>query len=254
MIPDTQVRPGISLAYLEWVGRYIGERKPDQVVHIGDHWDMKSLSSYDKGKKAAEGTRYQKDVDAGNEGMERLSYGMKKTGGERWLRKLIKDFFLGNHEGRIERHVEANAELEGKIGYQDLNLKGWNVHPFLEIEEIDGISYAHYFPRSANGRITQSRSGAPNAAAQLRREGGSCSAGHTQGLDIACLPFKGRMQWGVIAGSCYMHEESYLTPQGRGETYWRGLIVKHEVYRGSYSPMLVSLKYLQQRYGKEVSE
>lgn len=252
VIPDTQAKPGISLAYLEWVGRYIGERKPDVIVHIGDHWDMPSLSSYDKGKKKAEGKRYQLDVDAGNEGMERLLYGIKKTGGARY--KPRKELTLGNHEQRIERHVEANAELEGKLGYKDLHTEGWTVHDFLETVEIDGVTYSHYFPRSASGRITQSRSGAPNALAQLRREGGSCTAGHMQGLDIACLPFKKRMQWGVIAGSCYLHEEGYLTPQGRGASYWRGLIVKHEVYKGSYSPMLVSLDYLQQRYGKEVPE
>lgn len=250
VIPDTQARPGINLAYLEWVGRYIGERRPQVVVHIGDHWDMPSLSSYDKGKKAAEGKRYQKDVDAGNEGMERLVYGMKKTGGPKYSpRKVLT---LGNHEQRILRHIDANAELDGKLGYKDLNLRGWDVHDFLEVVEVDGVSYSHFFPRSANGRITQSKSGAPGALAQLRRHGGSCTAGHTQGLDVACLPFKSRMQWGLIAGSCYLHEEHYLTPQGTGNSYWRGLVVKHEVSKGSYSPMLVSLDYLRTRYGKEV--
>jgi hypothetical protein len=252
VIPDTQAKPGINLAYLEWVGRYIGERKPDVIVHLGDHWDMPSLSSYDKGKKKAEGKRYQQDVDAGNEGMARLIKGIKTTGGARYRPRKV--FLIGNHEQRIERHVEANAELDGKLSYNDLELSGWEVHDFLESVDIHGIAYSHYFPRSASGRITQSKSGAPNALAQLRREGGSCTAGHMQGLDIACLPFKGRMQWGLIAGSCYLHEESYLTPQGRGASYWRGLIVKHEVYKGSYSPMLVSLDYLQKRYGKEISE
>ena len=29
MIPDTQVKPGISLEYLRWAGEYIVDRKPD---------------------------------------------------------------------------------------------------------------------------------------------------------------------------------------------------------------------------------
>ncbi len=246
LVPDTQVKPGHSLDHLEWVGRYVGERKPDVLVQIGDWFDMPSLSSYDKGKKASEGRRYQLDINAGNEGMARFEYGMKATGGARY--KPRKVMTLGNHEQRILRHVEANAELEGKVGYFDFHLPGWEVHEFLEVVNIDGIAYSHFFPRSGNGRISQSRAGAPSASAQLARQGGSCSAGHQQGLDVACRPFRGRMQWGLIAGSCYRHEENYLTPQGTA--YWRGVVVKHQVDKGNFCPMFVSLDYLQKRYQK----
>lgn len=240
VIPDTQCRPGIKTDYLEWIGRYIADRKPDIVVHLGDHWDMPSLSSYDKGKRCFEGRRYAADIDAGNGGMSRLLEGMGK-----YRPRLV--YLMGNHEERIARATQAQPELHGTIGYHDLYLGDWEVHDFLEVASIDGVAYSHYFPRSASGQITQTKKGAPSAKAQLVREGRSCTAGHQQGIDIAPLPLRGRLQWGLIAGSCYLHKEDYLSPQ---QCYYRGLVVKHEVYRGDYSPMLVSLEYLKDRYGR----
>jgi hypothetical protein len=70
IIPDTQVKPGSSLKHLEWAGKYAVEKKPDVIVHIGDHWDMPSLSSWDVGKKSFEGRRYKDDIDAGIKGLE----------------------------------------------------------------------------------------------------------------------------------------------------------------------------------------
>ena len=65
VIPDTQCKPGFPTEHLEWVGKYAAEKKPDVIVHLGDHWDMPSLSIYDIGKKAFEGRTYQADSIAG---------------------------------------------------------------------------------------------------------------------------------------------------------------------------------------------
>ena len=65
---------------------------------------------------------------------------------------------------------------------------------------------------------------------------------------LPCLPQWSRLQWGLIAGSFYLHDESYLTPQGHN--YWKGIVVKHDVRKGEYSPMFVDLPYLERRYSK----
>lgn len=246
VIPDTQCKPGVSLEHCEWIGKYIADREPDTVVMLGDWWDMPSLSSYDAGKKSFEGRRYIADIAAGNLGMDLMMgpiRGMRK--------KPRKVFLLGNHEERIERAIESDARLEGTIGYKDFNLEkhGWEVVPFLKPIKINGITYCHFFPRAASGAVSQTKRGAPNAKAQLVRQGGSCTAGHQQGLDVACLPLGGKLQWGMIAGSCYSHDENYLSPQGNA--HWRGIIVKHGVKNGSYCPMFVDLKYLSDRYSKK---
>ena len=69
VIPDTQVKHGNSVDHLYWAGRYAAATKPDVIIHLGDHWDMESLSSYDVGKKSFEGRRYTRDLYAGNSAM-----------------------------------------------------------------------------------------------------------------------------------------------------------------------------------------
>lgn len=245
VIPDTQVKKGVPIDHLVWVGKYIREKAPDVVVHIGDHWDMPSLSSYDKGKKSFEGRKYQDDIDAGNKGLELLTNEIMKGTGKKPRLVLLR----GNHEERIERAVNDMRELEDKIGYQDFNDKqlGWTPVPFLKQIEIDGILYCHFFPQGPRGTVTQTKRGAPNADAQLARIGQSCTAGHMQGLSVANREFNGKLQWGCIAGSCYQHDEAYMSPQGQG--HWRGIVVKHQVDKGTYSPMVVDLSYLKKTFG-----
>src|SRR5678815_3013028 len=73
VIPDTQVRPGVPIEHARWIGRYIADKGPDVVVHLGDHWDMPSLSSYDSlAKKVARGTAKKADIDSGNQFLEEL--------------------------------------------------------------------------------------------------------------------------------------------------------------------------------------
>ncbi len=244
VIPDVQTKHGVPTRHLTWIGKYIADKRPDVIVQIGDFADMESLSSYDKGKKSHEGRRYQKDLSATHRAMDLLCTPFASIAGYNPRMVLT----LGNHEERIERAVENNAELEGTMSTQDLGYEefGWEVHKFLEVVTIDGVAYSHFFPRSAQGKVCQTRNGAPNAKAQLVREGRSCTAGHSQGLDIACLPLGGRLQWGLIAGSCYLHDESYLSPQGN--QHWTGIILKNGVSKGEYSPILVDLNYLRRRY------
>ena len=45
VIPDTQVKPDFHIEHLEWAGQYAVDKKPDVIVHLGDHWDMPSLST-----------------------------------------------------------------------------------------------------------------------------------------------------------------------------------------------------------------
>lgn len=254
VIPDTQVHQGVPLNHLTWIGKYIVDKQPDVIVHLGDFSDMPSLSSYDKGKKCFEGRRYWKDVSAAKRGMCVL---MKPIHDFNLKRKKLKEkqykprmvMTLGNHENRINRAVQAEAILEDTISTDDLGYKeaGWEVHNFLEVVEIDGVRYSHFFPRSATGRVMQTYRGAPSAATQVRREMGSCTSGHLQGLDFSIYQTGTRRLYGMIAGSCYLHDEDYLSPQGT--MYWRGIIMKHQVNKGEYDPMFVSLDYLRRRYG-----
>ena len=52
----------------------------------------------------------------------------------------------------------------------------------------------------------------------------------------------GRMLTAIIAGSCYLHNEKYLGPQGNN--HWRGLVMLHDVRDGEFDVMPVTLSYL----------
>lgn len=250
IIPDTQCKPGIPLDYLGWIGEYIVEQKPDTIVHLGDHWDMPSLSSWDKGKRSFEGRRYKADIEAGNDGWAILSTQIKNES-YRLARNKKKQwdpdchFLLGNHEQRIERATQTQAEYEGIIGYQDLGVSQdpmWTVHPFLKSVVLDGIAFSHYFTTGLAGRP------AATANAQLNKQHMSCIAGHQQGIQIATA-YKGdgcRIT-SVIAGSAYTHQEDYLGKQGNN--HWRGILVLHEVKDGQFDLMPVSMTYLEKKYG-----
>lgn len=264
VIPDTQVRPGVRTDHLEWAGKYIADKKPDVVVHLGDHWDMPSLSSYDKGKATAEGRRVMKDIEAGNRalldltiamGLEEMDLDNPKTAKDGLLRwrstgyrpRLI--MLRGNHEDRLTRYLNDHPELQGAFegAFADERL-GWEVVPFLQPVEIGGVSFCHYFPRSSDGNVAQTKRGAPSARAQLLREMQSCVSGHRQGLDLAVHTNGKRVIRSIIAGSFYQHAEAYLSPQGN--SHWQGMLMLHEVTGGTFSLCEVSLGWLRKKYGK----
>ena len=242
IIPDTQQKPDTPTEHFDWIGRLAQDVQPDVIIHLGDHWDMPSFSSYDKGKKCFVGRNHQADFDAGNEALERLE---RALGGYRCRKVMLR----GNHEERILRAIEQDPERDGTIGYHKFNdvELGWEVVDFLKPIMIDGVKYAHYFVRSADGMVKQSRRGMANARIQVQREQVSCTAGHQQGLDYCQRPVGHRIHHGLIAGSCYLHDEGYLTPQGN--RHWRGVVVKTRVIMGDYSPKFFSLEELQELYG-----
>src|SRR5690606_24315512 len=113
------------------VGNYAAAKKPDAIIQIGDFADMCSLSSYDRGKKAFEGRRYKKDIEASHEAMMKLMTPIAREWSEDWHPAM--HLTLGNHENRINRATEDSPELDGVIGVADLEYEawGWKVHPFL---------------------------------------------------------------------------------------------------------------------------
>jgi len=248
VIPDTQCKPNQTYEHLEWAGKYAADKKPDVIVHLGDHWDMEALSSWDRGTRSFEGRRYTKDIEAGHAGMQaflkpirdeqhRLRQNRKKI----WTPRLV--FTLGNHENRIERAVEGDAKLEGLIGYQDLKLQqyGWEVYDFLEPVIIDSVAYCHYFTSGVMGRAVSS------ARALLAKKHQSCIMGHVQDRECAYdRRADGSRITGLFAGIYYQHDEEYLNHQTNSS--WRGVWMLHEVDEGQFDEMPVSLSYLEKKY------
>lgn len=247
IIPDVQIREGDDTSFLTRVGNYILAKKPDVIIQIGDFADMPSLSSYDIGKKDFEGKRYTKDIKAAREAMDALlepirefNHRAKKNKEKQYKPRMI--LTLGNHEERINRAVNNDPKLEGLLSIKDLPYNEWEVIPYLEVIQIDGINYSHFFTSGVMGRpIT-------NAKLLLQKKHQSCVQGHVQTMDIATdYRADGRPIIGLFAGCCYEHNEDYLGPQGNA--HFRGIHMLYEVEDGAFYHHAISLKYLKDKYG-----
>ena len=251
VIPDCQVKDGVPTDHLEWAGKAICDYQPDVIVNIGDFADMPSLSTHDtKGSKYFEGLRYKKDVAAAKAGMERLLKPLREMQRQQKQskHKVYKPrmvMTLGNHENRINRAVNNNPTLEGLISVEDLGYeKDWEVHGFLRPVFINGVGFSHYWPVGAMGRP------AGTASAIVNKLHMSCVAGHQQGKQIAYgKRADGSSICAIIAGSYYMHDESYMDQLSN--RHWRGLVMLNEVNDGAFDEMFLSIEYLGKRYGEK---
>lgn len=243
VIPDTQVKPGVDTAHIAAAARYALKMQPDTIVMIGDWYDMPSLSSYDKkGGRNMEGRRYWQDIRAGNDAMD-LFMGILRSDPD-YDPRLV--FCIGNHEQRIERCIDQDAQLEDLISMDDFNLKehGWEVYPFLQPVEIGGVAFVHYVTSGVMGRsITSARAG-------LTKRHQSFVQGHVQTRDIAeTTDVMGRRQIGLMSGIFYQHDEDYLSYQSRTGCTWSGVWILHDVKQGQFDYMPVSTDFLMERYG-----
>ena len=253
LVPDTQIIPDCPTDHLEALGNYATKHKPDKIIFLGDHWDMHSLSSYDAGKLASENARYQDDIDAGIEAMQSFFKPIQKEQDKiRWNKKKQwkpeKHFLLGNHEFRIEKHIQSHSLLKGKLSFDDfrLNMFGFNVYNFLVPVKLDGIYFSHYWTNPDSAKLQTFAGSVDN---QLMKLGFSFIQGHKQGLHLASPRFlpNGNVIRGLIAGSFYQHNFDYLTPQG--VPHWRGAIQLNECDgTGWFSPVELSIDYLKRKW------
>lgn len=239
IIPDTQVKPGVPTAHFDWIGHAIREYQPDVVVHLGDHWDFESLSGY-ASPKEMEGQRYEDDVKAGNDALYRLDAAMGKFKGRKVLLR-------GNHEDRLTRAIAANPKWAGAIGFHQFvdRRLGWEVVDYFmgspQPIVIDGITYAHYFANPNTGKPIGG-----TITNRLAKIGTTFVQGHVQGLLQGNVQYAtGIVKHGIVAGSCYLHDELY---KGVANAHWRGIVVLNEVRAGQFCEMPLTLDYLCRKY------
>ena len=248
VIPDTQIRPGVPTEHIDWAAQAIVHYKPDVIVVLGDWWDFPSLNNHsEKGSAELENTRYQEDLDAGNEAFERLCKPMEQEqarlrNGHRQRWEPRKIFCGGNHEDRADRVARNDPKWAGVIGSHNCQTRDFERFAFLEIVDVDGIAYSHYFANTHSGRNIGGT--IPNRLAKIGR---SFVAGHEQGMLYGMQQYPGSIRrHGLVAGSFYQHCESYRGPQGRDE--WRGIIVLNEVTDGDYCVMPLTMSYLRDKF------
>lgn len=241
-IGDTQVKPGVRSA-LEPIAYDIIKELPDYVIHLGDHWDFPSLSSYDKLKKEFRSRSYIKDIDAGNIAMQEfwriIEIGRKLR--PSWKCKFV--FLNGNHEYRRDKAIDHEAtEMAGLLEMHEPNLSGWDkVMPFLKPFKLQGIHFVHYIQNEFTGK--------PITSTRLALAKKSCSfvQGHKQCLEQAEQnTLDGKRIMGLTMGACYFHDEDYKGYQGN--SHWRGCCLLRNAHKGCWEIQVKNLKTLDRRY------
>lgn len=250
VIGDTQARPGVPKCHYDWIGRAIVDYLPDCVIHLGDNWDHPSLSMHNQdGSIEMENQRYLEDVRAGDEAFQMMfapMYGeierrKNKSKKNRWDPRRI--FLKGNHEDRADRFSSMYPKFRSIVTSENCNTLDFEVYPFGQHVEVDGILYNHFFSNPSTGRpiggTVQNR---------LNHIKSSFVQGHQQGFQYgtAVTP-TGKTVHGLVLGSTYLHREEYRRCHN---THFRGLAVLNETKDGDYCLMTLSLDFLCRRYEK----
>lgn len=249
VIPDTQVRPGIPTDNIDWIAQAIVDYAPDEVVHLGDHWDFPSLNGHEKpGSAPLEGARFSDDVISGNMAFARLSKPMddeiarqKRTkSNQLWLPR--RRFCKGNHEARPDRIASADPKWMGHVGSHHCNTLDWEVSEFLEIIYINKIAFSHYFQNTHSSYPIGGE-----VSSRLTKIGSSFVCGHEQGKRTGNkLTACGRTMYGLVSGSAYLHIEPFRGRQG--QRHWRGAHLLNEAHDGEWDACELSLGYLCKKY------
>lgn len=249
VIPDGHSIPDFDNRRFDLLGRLILDIKPDVVVNIGDHADMPSLSSYDKGKASFHGRNYAADIEAALDAHERTWAPIKKA-----KRKLPRRIIIeGNHEHRIKKVLEMEPHLTGHkygISFRDLEFN----HYYDDVVEyeggspgiisVDGIDYSHYFVAGISGRPLSSLHHA-HALTQKRFASSTCGHSHLFDYHVS-RDSSGRTRMGLVSGVFQDYRNSWA---GSSASHWTsGITIKRNVQDGQYDLEFISLERLKKEY------
>lgn len=240
VLPDSHAHPDFANDRFSWFGELAAELKPDVIVDIGDIADMPSLCSYDKGTRGFEGRRYTRDIAAAIDAQERINAPLKRQ--KKKVPHRVRT--LGNHEARINKAVSKDAVLEGVISTNDLQSKehGWEEHAFLDVVEIAGVHFSHYFTTGVMGRPVGS------ARQMVMQQGASCVMGHTHTFDYHVLgAVDGNHRHGLVCGVYQDYDADFAGPANK---LWRkGVAMLRGVENGNYDVEWISLDRIKKAYG-----
>lgn len=148
-IGDSHDKPMRDKSRFRWISKYIEDRQPSRVIHIGDFLSVDSCSDHEpRGSKSdREAPTFEDDLDSGIDALDALM--SAKTGKDtRW------DITLGNHENRARRKAEAFPRECGDMPRRVDQLfarYGWKTHDYGEWLFVNGVGFTH-IPMNMMGR------------------------------------------------------------------------------------------------------
>lgn len=240
VIGDSHAHPDFSNERFEWLGKLIHDVRPDTVINIGDLADMPSLCFHSKPLEL-EGARYRRDCDAALDAQDRIFHEVRKA--KKKLPRFV--WTLGNHDIRPGRYVEEHPVLQGQIRNEDIGYGNypWEVVPFLEPIDIDGIDYSHYF---TSGVMNRPIGGVHPAWSIIKKRNKSSVAGHSHVLDYKIDKTNGRSLMGLVVGNFIGFNMGYAGPAN--DLWSDGIAILDNVEDGLYDFRWISMARIKGEY------
>lgn len=256
VIPDAHAMPNVPNTRFTLLGKYIAHKQPEVIVCLGDFSDMEALSSYDAGKRKAEGKRVVDDFKAAVDAQEKMfreihKLNIKLKRAKKALYKPKLYMCLGNHEDRINRAVNDDPKMYGMYGIENLKYEqfGWEVIPFKKTLTLEGVSFCHYWPNKMGRSID-------SVTTIMNLPGGSKISGHSHVWDQRR---DGRIAPKVVlVAGCFLDHEmqiegnalDYAAEMTR-QSWFNGLFLLHEVENGHCLPVPITHRWLEETFGSE---
>ena len=247
IIPDAHAAHGQDFRRFEWAAKLALAYRPDVIICIGDWADCHSVSRFDEGTATGEGRRLMADVSAANEALRvfhRVLDDHNEASPENtYVPRLV--ITLGNHEHRITSYANRHPALVGIVSLDafDFTKRGWEVIPFAEPIEIDGVTYVHYMQTKAG----RAKSGIYLGAALTREWRRSVTVGHSHEWDYRVWRDRETEQHGLVCG-CYLEHWEEYAQQGN-DRWWSGLLLKRLNAPGEYDLERWSLRRIKRVFG-----
>jgi hypothetical protein len=249
VIGDTQIKKGHDFSAIEATANYIVAERPEEIVILGDWFDLASLSKYANARERKD-MNLKEDIQAGVEGLRKLLRPLRMLNARQVAnkKKLYRPkivFTMGNHEERMNRFLGDNPHLDGVL-FDVKHIVGTfpiDVYDFLEpYTGIRGIKYFHYLANPMSGNAVGG-----SMENKLNKTTYSFVHGHQQQFQYAeRQQVDGKQQLGVCVGAFYEHDEGYKGVQGN--THSRGTVVLHHHDKGS-DVEFISCERIKRVYG-----
>lgn len=231
VIGDTQFTKHSPMRIVKATAKWIVKHRPDEIVIIGDWFDLESLSFY-ASEAEQEGRRLRYDIHAGVEALDHLLSPLfalqekQKLNKKRVYKPKIV-FTMGNHEERLKTYLKKNPRLEGILPDLTEVISRYGIEVYQFLVPYVGLNNVHYFHYLANPMTGKPVGGTMDN--KLNKVTFSFVMGHQQHYQYAERQQpRGNPQFGIVVGAFYEQDEAYKGAQGNTHTRGTAVLFHHD--------------------------
>lgn len=252
-IGDAHVDDRQNLSRFIWLGKYIAEEQPDEIIFMGDFLSLMCLSHWDQNKKRImEGKRYKLEIDAGRKALNYLFKAVNDLNKKRvafhekqYRPRIV--YLEGNHEYRLQRYLDGDPTFEGVVDIKvDLGIesRGWKWIPYGAYYYSSDIGFTHI---PFNGGREISGKNAIFRAADCTIK--TVVFAHTHRKEVSARRLEGMnyLQQCISVG-CYFDKDLFYMKQIL-KPYWRGVVMLDVFKPNKFNESYVTMDWLKENYG-----